>query len=156
MIETNPYMQQYFATRWRLRFGLIIAGVVGGAIVGAALTILGKIVTGAPPATIPNYVWNIVAFGLFGAVIGPIVTWSALRRVPLWRTMIEPVVAGVAGAAIGVAIGSPALFLALVPVGIIAAVTRLGFVYREKSLAYQLNDGREPESRSLDDPEEMN
>ena len=156
MIETNPYMQQYFATRWRLRLGLIIAGVVGGAIVGAALTILGKIVTGAPPATIPNYVWNIVAFGLFGAVIGPIVTWSALRRVPLWRTMIEPVVAGVAGAAIGVAIGSPALFLALVPVGIIAAVTRLGFVYREKSLAYQLNDGREPESRSLDDPEEMN
>ena len=156
MIETNPYMQQYFATRWRLRLGLIIAGVVGGAIVGAALTILGKIVTGAPPATIPNYVWNIVAFGLFGAVIGPIVTWSALRRVPLWRTMIEPVVAGVAGAAIGVAIGSPALFLALVPVGIIAAVTRLGFVYREKSLVYQLNDGREPESRSLDGPEEMN
>ena len=156
MIETNPYMQQYFATRWRLRLGLIIAGVVGGAIVGAALTILGKIVTGAPPATIPNYVWNIVAFGLFGAVIGPIVTWSALRRVPLWRTMIEPVVAGVAGAAIGVAVGSPVLFLALLPVGIIAAVTRLGFVYREKSLAYQLNDGREPESRSLDDPEEMN
>ena len=44
MIETNPYMQQYFATRWRLRLGLIIAGVVGGAIVGAALTNLGKIV----------------------------------------------------------------------------------------------------------------
>lgn len=156
MIETNPYMQKYFATRWRLRLGLIFAGVAGGAIVGAALTILGKIVTGAPPATLSNYAINLWWFGLFGAMIGPIVTWTALRRVPLWRTMIEPVVAGVAGAAIGVAVGSPVLFLALLPVGIIAAVTRLGFVYREKSLAYQLNDGREPESRSLDDPEEMN
>ena len=156
MIETNPYMQQYFATRRRLKWGLVITGIVSGAIVGMALTVLGKIVTEAPPATFPNYVWNMVAFGLFGAIIGPIVTWSALRRVPLWRAMLEPVVAGVAGAAIGVAIGSEALFLALVPVGIIAAVTRLGFVYREKSLAYQLNDGREPESRSLDDPEEMN
>ena len=156
MIETNPYMQQYFATRWRLRLGLIIAGVVGGAIVGAALTILGKIVTGAPPATIPNYVWNIVAFGLFGAVIGPIVTWSALRRVPLWRTMFEPVVAGVAGAAIGVAIGSEALFLALVPVGIIAAVTRLGFVYSEKRSAYHLDNGRGQEFLLLDGSEDVN
>ena len=145
MIETNPYMRQYFATRWRLRLGLIIAGIVGGAIVGAALTILGKIVGGAPPATIPNYVWNMVVFGLFGAVIGPIVTWTALRRVPLWRTILEPVVAGVAGAAIGVAVGSGVLFLALVPVGIIAAVARLEFVFREKHPTYQLNEGGEPD-----------
>ena len=99
---------------------------------------------------------NLCWFGLFGAIIGPTVTWSALRRVPLWRTMLEPVVAGVAGAAIGVAIGSPVLFLALVPVGIIAAVTRLGFVYSEKRSAYHLDDGRGPESRFLDGPEDVN
>lgn len=150
MIETNPYLRQYFATRWRLRFGLVITGAAGGAIVGAALTILGKIVSGAPPATLPNYVWNMVTFGLFGAVIGPTVTWTALRRVPLWRTMLEPVVAGVVGAAIGVAVGSGALFLALVPVGIIAAVARLEFVYREKHSTYQLSEGRPLESQSLD------
>ena len=155
MIESNPYMRRYFATRWRLRLGLIVAGVVGGTIVGAALTILGKIVTGAPPATLSNYVINLWWFGLFGAIIGPIVTWSALRRVPLWRTMLEPVVAGVAGAAIGVAIGSPVLFLALIPFGIIGAVTRLGFVYSEKRSAYQLDDGHGTESRLLDGPEDV-
>jgi hypothetical protein len=139
--ETNPYMKRYFATRQRLKVGLVVAGAVAGAVVGVALTVLGKIVAGAPPATMSNYVWNTVAFAMFGALIGPIVTWSALRRVPLWRTVVEPLIAGVAGAAIGVAVGSPALFLALIPVGIGAAAARLGFVYREKRLAYHLKDG---------------
>ena len=155
VIETNPYMQQYFATRRRLKLGLVIAGIIGGAFVGATLTTLGKLVSGAPPATLSDYVINLCWFGLFGAIIGPIVTWSALRRVPLWRTMLEPVVAGVAGAAIGVAIGSPVLSLTLIPVGIIAAVTRLGFVYSEKRSAYHLDDGHGTESRLLDGPEDV-
>ena len=141
MTETNPYMKRYFATRRRLKVGVVVAGAATGAVVGVALTVMGKVVAGAPLATMSNFVWNMVAFGMFGAVIGPIVTWSALRRVPLWRTVVEPLIAGVAGAAIGVAVGSPVLFLALVPVGIGAAVARLGFVYREKHPAYHLNDG---------------
>lgn len=141
MAESNPYLKRFFATRRRLEAGLVIAGAVGGAAVGAAITVLGKIAVGAPPATLPNYMVNICWFGLFGAVIGPIVTWSALRRVPLWRTVVEPLVAGIGGAAIGVALGSPVLFLALVPIGIAAAVARLGFAYREKQPAYHLTDG---------------
>jgi hypothetical protein len=66
VIETNPYMRRYFAMRWRLRIGLIVAGAVAGALVGAALTVLGKIVAGAPPAIMQNYLWNMRISGLFG------------------------------------------------------------------------------------------
>jgi hypothetical protein len=129
-------MRRYFATRRNLKVGLVIAGAVGGAVVGTALTVLGKIVADAPPATLSNYLINIAWLAVFGAVIGPAVTWTALQRVPLWRTVLEPLLAGIAGAAIGVALGSPVLFLALVPIGIGAAATRLGFVYREKQPSY--------------------
>lgn len=137
----NVYLRRYFATRRRLAVGLVIAGAISGAVVGAAITVLGKIVAGAPPATLPNYLINMGWFGLFGAVLSPIVIWSALRRVPLWRTVVEPLVAGVGGAAIGVAMGSPVLFLGLIPVGIGAAVARLSFAYREKYPAYHITDG---------------
>jgi hypothetical protein len=139
--ESNPYLKRFFATRQRLKTGLVIAGLASGAIVGVAITILGKIVAGAPPATLSNYLINIAWFAAFGAVIGPAVTWTALRRVPLWRTVLEPLVAGIAGAAIGVALGSLPLFLALVPIGIGAAATRLGVVYREKQPSYRVTNG---------------
>ena len=141
MGESNPYLKRFFATRQRLKTGLIVAGFVGGAIVGAVITVLGKIVAGAPPATLSNYLINIAWFSAFGAVIGPVVIWTALRRVPLWRTVLEPLVAGITGAAIGVALGSPALFLALIPIGVGAAATRLGFAYRERKPSFHLRDG---------------
>ena len=127
-------MDSYFATRRRLKLGLVIAGAVGGAIIGAALTVLGKIVGGAPPATLANYEWNMATFGVIGAVVSPVVTWSALRRVPLWRAVTEPLVAGVAGAVVGVLVGSGPAFLILTPVGIGAAVLRLNYVHRDKQL----------------------
>ena len=135
-MESNPYMKRFFATRQRLKIGLVISGLVSGAIAGVAITILGKIVAGAPPATLSNYLINIAWFAAFGAVIGPTVTWTALRRVPLWRTVLEPLLAGITGAVIGVALGSPVLFLALVPIGIGAAATRLGYAYRERQPSY--------------------
>jgi hypothetical protein len=82
-------MDKYFATRRRLRVGIVIAGAIAGAAIGAALTVLGKIVAGAPPATVANYAWNMSAFAFVGAVITPIVTWSALRDVPRRRTIPE-------------------------------------------------------------------
>jgi hypothetical protein len=134
-------MSRFFATRKRLTAGLVIAGAAGGAIAGAALTVLGKLVAGAPPATLANYAWNMAAFGLMGAVIGPVVTWSALRNVPLWRTVLEPLVAGVAAAALGVAVGSGTLFLVLIPIGIGASILRLNYSYRDRQPSYRLHDG---------------
>jgi hypothetical protein len=138
--RSNPYLEQFFATRQRLKIGLTIAGVVGGGIVGAVLTILGKLVAGAPPATIYNYAWNVVIFGLTGAVIGPTVIWSGLRRVPLWRTVVEPLAAGVGAAALGVVLGSGVAFLVLPPVAIVAATARLRYTYQEKRSAIANGD----------------
>jgi len=59
MAASNPYLKRFFATRRRLKVGLVIAGAVSGAIVGAAITVLGRIVAGAPPATLMNYVINL-------------------------------------------------------------------------------------------------
>lgn len=140
MAESNPYLKRFFATRRHLKAGLVIAGLVSGAVVGAAITVLGKIVAGAPPATLSNYLINMCWFGAFGAIIGPVVTWTALRRAPLWRTVLEPLLAGIAGAAIGVALGSTGLFLALIPIGVGAAATRLAFAYREKQPSYYFTE----------------
>ena len=132
MGESNPYLKQFFATRQRLKIGLTIAGALGGAIFGAALTVFGKIAFGAPPATIPNYLVNMAWFGFFGLLIGPTVVWTALRRVPLWRTILEPLVAGVIGAALAVVVAVPVLILVLPPIAIAAATIRLAYSHREK------------------------
>lgn len=123
--------------RTRLIAGLVVAGAVAGAVIGIGLTYLGKLVAGAPPATISNYAWNAAVFGLMAGVVSPVVTWSALRRVPLWRTIVEPLVAGIGGAAIGALVGSGPLFLALFPLGAAVAVMRLGYTHRERKLPRQ-------------------
>jgi hypothetical protein len=87
--------------RARLQIGLMVAGAAAGVMAGAALTMLGKIVAGAPPATAANYVWNMAVFGFLAMVVSPLVTWSALRRAPLWRTVAEPLAGALAGAAFG-------------------------------------------------------
>jgi Na+/H+-dicarboxylate symporter len=134
-------MDSYFVTRRRLKVGLVIAGLCAGAVVGAALTYLGKIVAGAPPATLGNYVWNMVVFGVVSAIVTPIVTWSALRDVPLWRTVLEPLAVGIAGAVIGVFVGSGVALLVLPPVGIGAAILRLNHTHRGKAMERRAVDG---------------
>ena len=119
-------MDESSKIRARLGVGLVLAGAVAAAVAGVAITVLGKIVSGAPPATLANYARNMIAFGVLAAVVSPMVTWSAFRRVPLWRTIVEPLVAGIGGAALGVLLGSGVLFLALTPLAMAAAMVRLG------------------------------
>lgn len=130
----NPY----FATRRWLKVALVVAGIGSGAVFGLVLTVFGKIVAGAPPATAANYLWNAAVFGALGGIVSPVVAWSALRRVPLWRTVAEPLALAVAGGAAGVLVGSAVLFLALPPVGLVAGFIRLSRAY--------------PQEPSLDDP----
>jgi hypothetical protein len=122
------------ATTWRLNLLLAFTGALGGALMGAALTVIGKLIAGAPPATVANYQRNMLIFGVMGALCAPVVTWSALRRVPLWRTMLEPLLAAVAGAIAGLLLGSPLAFLALPVAGVAVAVWRLNYAYRDKQL----------------------
>lgn len=72
--------------------------------------------TEAPwPLSFTAFSFNMVAFGIMGAVFGPVLAWSALRRVPLWRAALEPALGCLIGGTIGLVLVSvPAMyFLAL-------------------------------------------
>lgn len=126
----NKYTDPARATRRWITAGLMSGGALGGAALGIALTPLGKIVAGAPPADAANFLRNAVAFAIFGACVGPVVTWSALRNAPLWRTVVEPLIGCLVGAGAGALIGSGAVFLGLIPVGGAVAAGRLAYTYR--------------------------
>lgn len=111
-----PLLDPHFATRRWLKVGLTIAGAMAGAAFGVVLTRLGKLVTGAPDATFANYAWNAAVFGIAAGIVSPLVSWSLLRRAPLWRTVVEPLVWAVAGGATALIVGLPVLILVLPPV----------------------------------------
>jgi hypothetical protein len=121
-----------YATRRWLKVGLVVAGALAGAVFGVVLTRLGKIVAGAPPADFANYAWNAMVFGGMAAIVSPLVTWSALRRAPLWRTIVEPLGYAIAGGAAAVFFGVTALILILPPVGLAFGFMRLQQRYPEK------------------------
>ncbi len=116
----------------RVNLFLAALGAVGGALAAVPITILGKLITGAPPATGANYLWNMGAFAVIAAIGSPFLTWSALRRVPLWRAMAEPAAGAILGGAAAFALGTPMAFLLLMPLGIGAATWRLQHAFRER------------------------
>ena len=126
-----PIFDPYFATRRRLKFGLTIAGIVAGVAFGIMLTGLGKLVTGAPPAAAANYWWNATIFGILAGVVSPLVTWSVLRRAPLWRTIFEPLALAVAGGTTALLVGVPVLLLVLPPAGLALGFAHLHRRYPE-------------------------
>jgi hypothetical protein len=115
----------HFSTRRWLKVGLTVTGAIAGAAFGIVLTRLGKIIAGAPPATLANYAWNAAVFGVVAGIVSPLVSWSVLRRVPLWRTVIEPLAYAVAGGSAAVIIGAPVLLLVLPPAGLVLGFVRL-------------------------------
>jgi len=122
------------STRRWLKVGLTVTGALTGAAFGIVLTRLGKIVAGAPSATLANYAWNAAIFGVAAGVISPLVSWSALRRVPLWRTVVEPLAYALAGGAVAVVLAAPVLLLALPPAGLVIGVLRLHRRYPDLAL----------------------
>ena len=130
MNTVDRYLDPARPTRRWITVGLVMAGALAGAVVGVGLTALGKIVAGAPPADFANYRWNAGVFGVLGTFIAPFATWASLRRVPLWRTITEPLAGALLGAGIGTLLGSGALFLLLTPLGAGVAAVRLERHYR--------------------------
>jgi hypothetical protein len=122
----RPFDPHYSTRRW-LKLGLAISGAIAGAVFGIVLTRIGKVVAGAPPATLANYAWNAALFGVMAGFVSPIVAWSVLRRVPLWRTIIEPLGLAVAGGCAAVVLGVPALILVGPPAGL-----ALGFYWLQR------------------------
>lgn len=76
---------------WRISLGLAAVGGLVGAGVGPGLTVLGKVVAGAPAAALANYVWNAAVFGSLGALFALAVTWASLRHVPPRTRELPPV-----------------------------------------------------------------
>ncbi len=118
-------------SKWHIILTVCLVGGIAGALVSVPITWLGKAVAGAPPATWANYMWNMRVLGVMGAVIGPMVMWSALPRVPLWRAVVEPMSACVLAALTGAILGSGFLFLGLPVLAIALASWRLNYAYRE-------------------------
>ena len=116
---------------FRVTLLLAALGAIGGALAAIPITALGKLFTGAPPASLPNYLWNMAALAAMAAIGSPSLTWSVLRRVPVWRAIVEPAVGGIVGGAVALALGAPAAFFLLMPVGIGAAAWRLQHAFRE-------------------------
>jgi hypothetical protein len=109
---------------------LMLLGAMAGALLSVPMTIVGKLMAGAAPADVANYLWNLRAFAILGAVAGPVLGWTSLRRVPLWRAALEPAVAGLLGAVAGFLIGTDFGFLAGSTLGIALATVRLNHVHR--------------------------
>jgi hypothetical protein len=142
-----PLFDPQLSTRRRLKLGLTIGGAVAGAVFGIILTRVGKIVTGAPPATMANYVWNAAVFGAIASIVSPLVSWSALRRAPLWRTVVEPLAYAIAGAGAAIIVGVPALILVLPPVGLAFGFVRLQQRYPDAVPALPSANETSPERR---------
>ncbi len=136
-----PLFDPSLSTRRWLKVGLTVGGALAGAAFGLVLTRLGKIVAQAPPATVGNYIWNATVFGVLAGVISPIVSWSTLRRVPLWRTVVEPLAYAVAGGCAAVVLGVTALILVLPPAGLVLGFVRLQRRYPQRDVLPALNAG---------------
>lgn len=105
-----------FSALLRVNLLLALLGAVMGALVAIPFTWIGHWVTEAPwPLSIDPFIWNMWTFGIMGALFGPVLAWSALRRVPLWRAALEPALGCLIGGTAGLVFASVPLmyFLAL-------------------------------------------
>jgi hypothetical protein len=132
MIDASKYLDPARPVRRSITAALIIGGAVAGALIGLVLTPLGKIVAGAPPADVANYLWNAGVFGVMGAAVAPLVVWSSLRHVPLWRTIVEPLAGASIGATAAWLLASGPALLVLTPLGAVAAAARLALSARRR------------------------
>jgi len=80
----------------------------GGAFVGALTAVaLSFLATAVANATTPvghiEYHYGPAGFAFVGAVGTPTLTWLLMRRVPLWRAILEPAVGGMLGTVLALA-----------------------------------------------------
>ena len=89
--------------------GLIVAGAILGAICGLlALTpmpLLHRVRPHSDTTYLATHIMTVAVLGGagLGAVFWPLLAWSFVGPVPLWRMILEPVLGTVAGAFVGLA-----------------------------------------------------
>jgi hypothetical protein len=111
-----------------------------GAAVGAITApVLSFLATAVAQATLPTgrveYFYGPVEFAIVGAIGTPVLAWLLMRRVPLWRAIMEPAIGGVLGTLIALAaipvLHPPLLVQPLfVLAGVVGAAARLRRAHR--------------------------
>ena len=79
----------------RLQVSAVLAalGAVAGAVAAVTLTYLGtKVAQAFEPSGRIYYQWAAGEFAVIGAIGTPLLAWSLMRRVPLWRAIGEPAI----------------------------------------------------------------
>jgi hypothetical protein len=91
-------MEQRLGRRLQVTALLSAGGAVVGALTAVALSFLATAVGNATtPVGRVEYYYGPIGFAFVGAIGTPALTWLLMRRVPLWRAIIEPAVGGVLG-----------------------------------------------------------
>ena len=88
-----------------------------------------------------EFAFDAAAFGAaIGAVLGPALAWSLLRRVPLWRVVVEPTLGTVIGSFAGWALSrNPWLpGIGSLVVGAVLGALAAGIALRARAARYHL------------------
>jgi len=122
---------------WLLTLTLSALGALGGAVSAIALTYFANLIIAAwHPHGLVSYRWNVAALAVTGALFSPVLAWSLLRNVPLWRAVAEPALAAMGATLISFAFASPLFFL-LTPGAVLLSAFRLNRAYRPRRAALQ-------------------
>ena len=108
---------------------LTVALVAGGAVIGAACGVLALGPAWASnrlhPTADDTFIlwyeiagWAATAGAMVGAVLGPTLALSLLRRSPLWRVLVEPAAGTVVGSTAGWLLGSSGVVATLPALGV--------------------------------------
>ena len=135
---------QPIARRYLVTYSLAGMGAVMGAVVGAALTLVSYALVGILQVPEAEYfIHNATSFAILGALIAPIGSWLALRRVPLWRAICEPTLVGVVAAAATIGLGG--LTSLVLPAGaVLASLWRLNRAYNAEPTSRAALTGHRP------------
>jgi hypothetical protein len=81
--------------------GLSVLGTVVGGILGAGLVALVGVRIGDVRISGEVLYTGTVFGALIGCVLAPLAAWTLMRRVPIWRAIVETAIGTVAGTVIG-------------------------------------------------------
>ena len=123
----------------KISAALGVLGAIAGAVGGGLVLALGVIVFGAP---MHSSLWSvagvIMALGAgCGVLVAPVLSWTLLRNVPIWRSAMETALAtSFAGiGALGFTGAEPWSVLAISALAATLAVVRLKWAFRRRQAA---------------------
>ena len=121
----------------KISAALAVLGAVAGAIGGCLAFALAMVVSGWPRDWVsPWYVAGVVAGlgGGCGVFVAPVLSWTLLREVPIWRCATETAMAASFAGILALALtnGEPWKVLTIALLAAVLAVARLKWAFRRR------------------------